>query len=344
MINSLKMCCRAAKPLCLSRQMFADVGITIFAAVLPCILLFHLGTPVNRGFFCEDNELKYPYVGDTVSVVAVMGATLITPLITALLAEASRLVTSPQQDCSLVRAVRSYWAYFYGFVVLQIIIQILKLTTGELRPFFMDICQPDVMKANCSGVKNDWLLCRRTGKVNERKVHHGLHCTNDNASQGLLLEARQSFPSGHAAMAFYCSVFLTLYLEDRVTASGCRLLKLTLQAAMLIMSLWCSATRISDHNHHRRDVVVGTLLGFILAVAMFYKLTRPFLRAHDDVADTTEKHNTITNNCDVDLEIGEPETPTPLLSKNGILISSNTGMHIGPFRLQRDRTESGECI
>lgn len=49
---------------------------------MPCILLFHLGTPVNRGFFCEDNELKYPYVGDTVSVVAVMGATLITPLIT----------------------------------------------------------------------------------------------------------------------------------------------------------------------------------------------------------------------------------------------------------------------
>ncbi|PVD23654.1 hypothetical protein C0Q70_16927 [Pomacea canaliculata] len=272
----------------------------VTAAVLPCILLFHLGTPVNRGFFCEDNELKYPYVGDTVSVVAVMGATLITPLITALLAEASRLVTSPQQDCSLVRAVRSYWAYFYGFVVLQIIIQILKLTTGELRPFFMDICQPDVMKANCSGYITDYTV-----------------------------------PT---------TMPVRLYLEDRVTASGCRLLKLTLQAAMLIMSLWCSATRISDHNHHRRDVVVGTLLGFILAVAMFYKLTRPFLRAHDDVADTTEKHNTITNNCDVDLEIGEPETPTPLLSKNGILISSNTGMHIGPFRLQRDRTESGECI
>lgn len=51
---------------------------SIISAAIPVLYLFLFGTPYNRGFFCDDVTLSYPYKPDTVSshVLVVGGFTI----------------------------------------------------------------------------------------------------------------------------------------------------------------------------------------------------------------------------------------------------------------------------
>ena len=52
--------------------------------------------------------------------------------------------------------VGAYVTYFFGYVVLSMLVVVLKLTTGQLRPHFLAVCQPDPDPALCSGSGNDF--------------------------------------------------------------------------------------------------------------------------------------------------------------------------------------------
>ena len=44
------------------------------------------------------------------------------------------------------------------------------------------------------------------------------------------------------------------------------LLRLTLYAVLTLYALWCSYSRVSDHQHHVTDVLAGGVLGGLVAV------------------------------------------------------------------------------
>ncbi|KAL8583632.1 hypothetical protein ACOMHN_028402 [Nucella lapillus] len=85
-------------------------------------------------------------------------------------------------------------SYFFGYVVVTLMVTGLKVTTGELRPHFLHVCRPAV----------DWLACNYTTYISE------YNCTNGGTEEEkrLILNARQSFPSGHAAYAVYMALFM----------------------------------------------------------------------------------------------------------------------------------------
>lgn len=122
-----------------------------------------------------------------------------------------------------------------------------KKLTGKLRPHFLDLCKPNVTD------------CITGTLVTE------FHCTNENLSVKKTELIMQSFPSGHAALAVYFSVFLGFYLQQRVKTKS-QLLTPLLQGILLLWLSIVSASRVYDNYHHPSDVLFGVVMGAIFAI------------------------------------------------------------------------------
>jgi len=141
-----------------------------------------------------------------------------------------------------LRALKWFIYYYAVFMVLMIFMGLLKNLVGAFRPFFFQVCQPD-MAANCT-----------IGSY----IHSDYKCMNSAASETLLFEVRRSFPSGHAMASVYITFFFMRYLEARFSKCS-----ITLMAVHLICITWvviCCASRITDHWHHAGDVIGGFIL------------------------------------------------------------------------------------
>eukprot|EP00966_Prymnesium_polylepis_P330144 7385812-Prymnesium_polylepis.1 len=91
------------------------------------------------------------------------------------------------------------------------------------------------------------------------------------------MEGRKSFPSGHTALSFAGLGFLTLYLTARLyhVRVGGELWKLPLVLTPWFGALFVGLSRIADYWHHWEDVLVGGLIGHVVAYVM-YRLRYPF--------------------------------------------------------------------
>ena len=106
---------------------------------------------------------------------------------------------------------------------------------------------------------------------------HGFEKDPDSVS-----DAMKSFPSGHAQMSCFAAAFIIVsfvclklfvftylwqvYLSGRLDTTQSHLAKYWLQLLLVVMAIFSSTTRISDHRHHAVDVVVGAAIGIVLGV------------------------------------------------------------------------------
>ena len=123
-------------------------------------------------------------------------------------------------------------------------VSLVKNQVGRLRPDFLDRCK--LVNGACTGDAHD------------------------------IMEGRKSFPSGHTALSFAGLGFLSLYLAARlsqVRGFG-ELWKLPLVLAPWFGALFVGLSRIADYWHHWEDVLVGGLIGHVLAYSM-YRLRYP---------------------------------------------------------------------
>lgn len=131
-----------------------------------------------------------------------------------------------------------------------------KNLSGVHRPFFFDICKPD-LAVNCT---------------NGAYISSDFQCKNQDASEYVLSESTRSFPSGHVVSVVYsCCVFMW-YLQIRISK-----FPLLLTFTHLLCFLWmavCSITRISDNWHFVTDVLGAIImtLPFVIYVVSFYCL------------------------------------------------------------------------
>ncbi|KAK7497592.1 hypothetical protein BaRGS_00011232 [Batillaria attramentaria] len=215
--------------------------------------------PIERGFFCDDTSIRYPYHPETISNDVVLVASFFPAWIIIVGLEITYGVMASRRKarefgaaddkgrleffksglgCAAILTV----AMMYGNALSYIVSEVMKVLFGTLRPPFLAVCQPDpnvTSLANCSGV------------YIERVV-----CTNPNTK--LVLEMRRSFVSGHASLSAVNMFFL-------VTLA-------------VVFNLFIAATRYYDNLHRPWDLVAGALNGMAFGWLTMYKICPRFVR------------------------------------------------------------------
>lgn len=142
----------------------------------------------------------------------------------------------------------------FSIVLTLIITNILKNNIGNLRPDFLLRCVPLASTPINTLVSIDV-------------------CTTKNLHR--LLDGFRSTPSGHSSLSFSGLFYLTLYLAELLDIFASNgfwrvlvAISPTLGAALVATS------RLQDYRHHYFDVISGSLLGAIIAYAVFSKYTK----------------------------------------------------------------------
>ncbi|KAK4883766.1 hypothetical protein RN001_000037 [Aquatica leii] len=232
------------------------IGILVFSSL---VFLEYGPTPVTKlGFYCKDPTISLPYKGDSVSLFLVLGGSIIGPLLLMTAIELYR------EKCFNKRLGGEIWFWFRDFMIGLIfnlvLTQVGKVVIGEHRPHFLDTCLPDTGQT-----------CVPGEFVPEYK------CTNTFYSNYIITDSSRSFPSGHASVSVYTSLFCAFYVQLRLSSRHLRsVIKPFIIACVLLWSVTCCFTRITDYRHHWWDVLAGLILGIGCVGYTIIALCKPF--------------------------------------------------------------------
>jgi membrane-associated phospholipid phosphatase len=81
-------------------------------------------------------------------------------------------------------------------------------------------------------------------------------CTTTQFETVLKGDIFKSFPSGHAAVVSYVSIFLIWYLNKRLRNFGSTLVQIVIG----VSTVYCSISRLLDRRHFWWDVLGGNLI------------------------------------------------------------------------------------
>ncbi|XP_055320089.1 phospholipid phosphatase 3-like isoform X2 [Sitodiplosis mosellana] len=239
-----------------------DILIWIFFTLWLLLIEFGVFPHVKRGFYCDDKTIRMHYNGETVSTTALLlTIILIYPILW--VCEACYFVPVSLKSSRFIESARQAWRWFkeflFGITLHLFVIDGVKVLFGELRPHFLETCQPDALQT-----------CTGESYVIDYK------CTNDIDSSWFVRDASKSFPSGHSSTSFYEAVFLIWYLQMRTPKLRSKLLLPTLQCIFLLYACLCSISRITDNRHHWWDVLAGAKIGIIFASLVCVFLCKNF--------------------------------------------------------------------
>ncbi|XP_061603874.1 phospholipid phosphatase 1 isoform X1 [Phyllopteryx taeniolatus] len=219
---------------------------------------FNLGkiSPYQRGFFCSDDSIKYPFHHSTVTSTVLYTVGFSLPISCMIFGEClcvylKRLQSKSSYGSYVARVYKAVGTFLFGAAMSQSLTDIAKYSIGRLRPHFLDVCKPDWKGVNCSpGAYVEHFAC--TG--NPTMVNEG----------------RLSFYSGHSSFSMYCMLFLALYLQARMRGEWARLLRPTIQFFLIAASVYTGLSRVSDYKHHWSDVLTGLLQGALMAILVVF--------------------------------------------------------------------------
>ncbi|KRZ18384.1 Lipid phosphate phosphohydrolase 1, partial [Trichinella zimbabwensis] len=249
-----------------------SIHILLFGLVsLPILIFNKFVWPYRRGFYCDDESIRYPFKESTVSMTVLNLIIFPVPILTICLVEMYRVMkfepatlSRPAEKVEVLfgyklHPIFSRLYYYSGFFLLgaaatQTITDIGKYSIGRLRPHFLAICQPDIDLKSCAG----------------HTYIENFSCTN--YDDWLSKDARLSFPSGHSSLVAYGMLFIVMYLQIRVQWDIYnRLIKPFIQFIFICLAIAIGLSRISNYKHHWSDVLCGLALGFFTASLLMGK-------------------------------------------------------------------------
>ncbi|KAK2491952.1 hypothetical protein MC885_008580 [Smutsia gigantea] len=262
-------------------------GGSIYPAGLP-FLIIETSTikPYHRGFYCNDESIKYPLkTGETINdaVLCAVGIVI-------------AILASP--DTWLVASDRSVSSL--SLPVCEVLIsgqetEDNQIITGEFyRIYYLKEKSRSTMQNPYVAALYKQVGCFLFGcaisqsftdiakvSIGRLRPHFLSVCNPDfsqiNCSEGYIQnykcrgddskvqEARKSFFSGHASFSMFTMLYLVLYLQARFTWRGARLLRPLLQFTLIMMAFYTGLSRVSDHKHHPSDVLAGFAQGALVA-------------------------------------------------------------------------------
>ena len=242
----------------------------VFALILPLLFLipsiyfqYSAINPFQRGFFCNDENLKYPYKEKAI----------IPPFVC--------LLIWISLSCSIFLMKREHffteiYHFFLGLSICILLTNILKYSLGGLRPYFLTVCNPNWNEICFDGdayyLEIEDNVTYFTHKEYYRKFVYDANLVCDNME--LIKEARLSSVSGHASTSFYSAFFIIHFLELKFEKTY--FLRFLLQLGTFILSTLISITRILDFKHHTSDVFWGLLLGVCTAMIIRHNQNKIF--------------------------------------------------------------------
>ena len=142
-----------------------------------------------------------------------------------------------------------------------LLVVIIKNIAAVPRPDFLTRCQPDYSTIPVLGSLYNVDFCQ-------------------NPDESLINDGFKSFPSGHSSTVFASQTFLVLFLIGKIKMSGSSYFSWKLVLSImypLIISCKVSFSRVSDHRHRVRDVLVGDLIGVCFGTLFYFiYFTNPF--------------------------------------------------------------------
>ncbi|CAJ0605818.1 unnamed protein product [Cylicocyclus nassatus] len=239
--------------------------LVLLCCAIPLLIFHEWVKPYKRGFYCDDETIRYPYRDSTVTRHMLIVIGLLVPTALILATEIFRTMAW-ERKCAdqfktyhlrhhhvhrLVVRLYCFIGYFFlGVCFNQLMVDIAKYTIGRQRPHFMDVCRPNVGYTECKNP--DFYIT-------------DFNCTGPNAY--LIQESMLSFYSGHAAFSFYGAWFTSLYLQARLYRPlYSRLLLPVIQFTLFGGAAYVALTRVSDYKHHWSDVLVGAIIGSTIGI------------------------------------------------------------------------------
>ncbi|CAG9806291.1 unnamed protein product [Chironomus riparius] len=258
------------------------IGIDFLLLAVPAFTALMLNLyvdPFQRGLFCDDENIRYPYRDDTISTLTIalvggiFGVLLIIIVETILKASNDTFYTSDSRGIMVYKWKISPYIqnlyHFIGFLLFsmsinQFITDGTKFAVGRLRPHFIDLCQPRFPGGT---------TCENS--INYNRYIRDFVCTSG-APESSLKNGRLSFPSGHTSFAFVTAIYCVFYLESRMRYNGSKLLKHFIQLFFICGALYTGLSRISDYKHHYTDVLAGLILGSLISYVVCFHISKLF--------------------------------------------------------------------
>ncbi|XP_053954198.1 putative phosphatidate phosphatase [Anastrepha ludens] len=214
----------------------------------------------QRGFFCADLSLRYPYRECTITIPMLLIYTLLLPMLFICVVEIMRICKCFRLRKYVTNLARSLATFSFGFIATYLTTELAKNVVGRLRPHFYTACQPRLADGTSCESAYQQLV---GGGV---YVEH-YYCSNRNLSARQLRELHVSFPSAHSSLSFYAMLLLCFYLHAVWRGRGTtRVLRHILQFLLLLVACYIALSRVRDYWHHWSDVLAGALLGLVYAV------------------------------------------------------------------------------
>ncbi|XP_059216319.1 putative phosphatidate phosphatase [Stomoxys calcitrans] len=210
----------------------------------------------QRGFFCSDLSIRYPYHECTITVPMLLVCMLLLPMLFLGVVEIIRLCHNFRWRQYLRNACFSLACFSFGFIATYLSTELAKNVVRRLRPHFYMACRPQLNDGStCDDPKNRNLFVEL------------YYCSNRDLSARQLRELYVSFPSAHSSLSFYAMLFLAFYLHAiwRGGRGVNRVLRHLLQFLFLSLAWFISLSRVADYWHHWSDVMAGAIMGVIYA-------------------------------------------------------------------------------
>ncbi|XP_012676611.1 phospholipid phosphatase 1 isoform X2 [Clupea harengus] len=254
--------------------------VCLVLAGLPFAILTPRHNPFKRGFFCNDDTIKFPLKEDTISYQLLGGVMIPLTVLTMIFGECfsvylKRIKSKSSFSNSYVACVyKAIGTFLFGAAMSQSLTDIAKYSIGRLRPHFLDVCKPDWKSINCTG--NAYI--------------EDFTCLGD---KRMVNEGRLSFYSGHSSFSMYCMLFLALYIQARLQAEWARLLRPTIQFFLIAASVYTGLSRVSDYKHHWSDVLTGLLQGALMATLVVFVVSDFFKNRVEPAKEAEIPHTTL---------------------------------------------------
>lgn len=264
------------------------LNLLLVAIIAVPILVYYLaGVPTNRGFYCNDESISYPYHSSTIPSWLLYVSGFAVPIgaivVVEMCCRVQHAYVGPVHLAANIKIpakVTSVYAltvgYLFGTASCQTLTDLAKYTIGRLRPHFFDVCRPTYDSDLC-GTELHPLYVTNYTCLGNPSLFQG------NAMEHRIKEAHISFVSGHASFSFQAATFIILYLQARLVwkrlsnnTKSTSLIVPTLQFLVLTAAVYTALSRVMDYKHHAGDVVAGAILGVLVQTLNAIFVTKLF--------------------------------------------------------------------